>query len=63
MNWIHVLHELTWGYRHVHGTGALFRYYLHHRGVAFLRSGVTSGSGGRGYLHWLAAHRVSPVDW
>jgi hypothetical protein len=63
MNWIHVLRALLWGFHHIHGTRGLFRYYVHHHAVAFLRSGVTSGSGGRGYLWWLTTHRISPTDW
>ena len=61
--WLHILHVLVWGYHHVHGTHALFRYYTHHHAAGFLRSGITSGSGGRGYLWWLTVHGVSPVDW
>lgn len=61
--WVHVLHVLTWGYSHVHGCRALFRYWLHHHAVAFLRSGVTSGGWRPGSVWWLAVRHVSPVDW
>lgn len=63
MNWLHILHVLLVAYQHIHGSRALFRFYLHHHAVAFLQSGVTSGSGGRGDLWSLTAHRVSPRDW
>jgi hypothetical protein len=68
LNWVHIMHVLTVACQHVHGTRALFRFYLHHHAVAFLRSGVTSESPQtRGQalrlLWWLAAHHVHPVDW
>ena len=63
MYWVHVLHVLMWGYHNVHGTGPLFRWYLRHHAAGFLRSGITSGSGGRGYLRWLTVNHVSPADW
>ena len=68
MNWLHVLHVLTWGYSHVHGCRALFRYYEGHRAVAFLRSGITSESPGSRVqalrlLWWLTCRHIGPVDW
>lgn len=63
MNWTHVLHQLTYDYQHIHGARLLFRAYLRDHAVAFLQSGVTSGSGGRDYLRWLTWHRIAPVDW
>ncbi len=60
---LHVLHVLMWGFHHIKGVRCLFRFYLHHHAVAFLRSGVTSGSGGRGYVWWLTSHHISPTDW
>lgn len=62
-NWAHVMYVLTMGYRHIHGSHQLFQFYLNHHALAFLRSGVTSGSGGKGYLWWLTTHHVAPVDW
>jgi hypothetical protein len=58
----HVLHVLTVLYAHHHGH-KLYSLYLHHGALKFLRSGVTSGSGGVHYLHWLTFHHISPVDW
>jgi hypothetical protein len=63
MYWHHILIQLLWGFHHVHGARALFRYDVRHHALGFLRSGVTSGSGGRGYLWWLVTHHISPVDW
>jgi len=63
MYWVHVLHSLIWGFHHVHGTGALYCYYIYHHALGFLKSGITSGSGGKHYLWWLTAHHISPVDW
>lgn len=65
MNWVHVLHMLTAGFRLAggHSPRALYGFYVHHHALGLLRSGVTSGSGGRAYLWWLAVHHVSPVDW
>lgn len=63
MYWIHVLHVLLWGFHHVHGNAHLYRFYVRHHALGFLRSGVTSGSGGKRYLWWLTTHRISPVDW
>jgi hypothetical protein len=65
---MHVLRMLTYGYGHIHGTGALFRYYLHHHAVAFLRSGVTSESPSvraqaLQLLHWLTVRHIAPADW
>jgi hypothetical protein len=59
----HILHVLLWGYHHVHGNRPLFRWYLRHHALTFLRSGFTSGSGGRHYLWWLTTHHISPTDW
>lgn len=60
---LHVLHVLTVGYQHIHGTRALFGFYLRHDALGLLHSGVTSGSGGRGYLWWLTVHHWAPADW
>jgi len=65
MYWIHVLHMLAAGFR-LNRTGhvrALYEFYLSHHALTFLHSGVTSGSGGRGYLWWLTIHHVAPADW
>jgi len=66
--WVHVLHVLTCGFHHVHGTRALFRFDRRHHAVAFLRSGVTSESPGSRWqavrlLWWLVTRHVAPVDW
>lgn len=63
MYWIHVLNQLLWGFHHIHCTHSLYAYYVHHHALGFLRSGITSGSGGRGYLRFLTAHHVTPIDW
>lgn len=63
MNWIHVLHMLTYGYRHVHGTHTLFRWYLNHHAIGFLRSGITSENWHHGLLWWLTVNHRAPVDW
>lgn len=63
MHWIHVLHVLMHGYAHIHNTRHLYRFYVHHHALGFLRSGITSGSGGRHYLWYLTARHISPVDW
>ncbi len=34
---LHVLHVLMWGFHHIKGVRCLFRFYLHHHAVAFLR--------------------------
>jgi hypothetical protein len=60
---IHILTVLLHGYHHIHSTRPLYTYYLHHHALQFLRSGITSGSGGRGYLWWLTTHHRSPIDW
>jgi hypothetical protein len=60
---LHLLNMLTAGFNHVHDTRPLFRYYLDHHALAFLRSGITSGNGGRSYLWWLAMHHITPADW
>lgn len=65
----HVLQVLLYGYHHYTAGHGLFRYYLNHHALAFLRSGYTSGSGGRGYLHWLTFRNgtgqngISPIEW
>jgi hypothetical protein len=69
MNWAHVLAVLLWGFAHKTAGHGLYLWYLNHHALALLRSGVTSGSGGRSYLHWLAwrygagGHGISPRDW
>ena len=60
---LHVLRLLTFDYQHIRSLPALYRAYLHDHALAFLRSGITSGTGGKNYLHWLTWHRVTPVDW
>ena len=63
MYWLHILHTLMILFRDVHDPRELYALYLHHHAAGFLRSGVTSGSGGRAYLWWLTTRHISPVDW
>lgn len=61
--WLIILHQLLWGFAHLRFGHGLYLYYIAHHAVGFLHSGITSGSGGRSYVYWLAQHHISPVDW
>ena len=60
---LHILAMLTADYHRYHQATQLYHAYLRDHALVFLKSGITSGSGGKSYLHWLTWHHVAPVDW